>query len=433
MTADRTTENMLARARRGLRNGTQVLGYDIDPNKKGYMVPNETEAALVNLMFDKYLELGSVNEAASFLNEAGYKTKGYTAKTSGRVHKQHRFTPQSTHYTLTNRAYIGECEINRMNKAKDQEALPEKRRYGIAKAVWPAIVPENKFSEVQRRMRANGQERRNIAAKVTHNYLLRGLAQCASCGSYLEDGSGTSKTGDLHFYYRHKRSDRKDGCALPSLRAEGLEQMVLNRLSYLSERQDIIADIAAQANHALEDEVPKIMALLGERKKEYAKLSRELDQCVQKVLELDSKTLKELIEPRVEELNKHREKVSEEIALLQKSLGEVKGNVASAIEIQEMLQSFQLLYQELPPHKQRELVGYIVQSVRVQPNQIEMALFGRATLERFTPPGGVFATNQNWLADISDARTEPILAFRAWLAGPESHPMPIFSRAGGPP
>lgn len=34
----------------------------------------------------------------------------------------------------------------------------------------------------------------------------------------------------------------------------------------------------------------------------------------------------------------------------------------------------------LQPHKQRELLGYILKSINVLPTHIEMALFGRANL-----------------------------------------------------
>lgn len=92
-----------------------------------------------------------------------------------------------------------------------------------------------------------------------------------------------------------------------------------------------------------------------------------------------------------DELKAQREKVAGEIELLQKSLDELKGNVVSAIEIQEMLQSFGILFAELPP--------YIIKSIKVLPTHIEMGLFGRANLERFTLAGGVFAQTPNWLPE----------------------------------
>lgn len=401
LTSERTSENLLARARRGLRNGGQLLGYDNDPAKKGYMVPNEGEAKLISLIFDKYLELGSVELVARWLNKAGYRTKGYTAR-SGKVHTPHKFSPQVVHWILNNRAYLGQVEINRMNKTKDQASLPEKKKYSTVPAVWPAIVDDGKFNAVYRLMRQNGQVRKNVATKVIHNYILRGMAQCAACESYLEDGSGTSKSGKLHFYYRHRKGQKLQGCDLPSLRAESFEQVVLSRLSYLAERKDIIDAIAEETNRNLEQEVPRVMGLLGERKREFARLTREMEQCAQKVLDMNAdglESLKEILVPKVDELKNQRGKVRGEIELLQKSLDELKGNVVSAIEVQEMLQSFGILYQELQPHKQRELLGYIIKSIRVSPAQIELALFGRANLERFTPNGGVFASHQDWLPD----------------------------------
>lgn len=392
-TAERTSENLLARAKRGLRNGSRVLGFDPDPTRKGYLVPNAAEKATVNAMFDKYLETGSGKAVTDYLNGAGYRTK-----TGG------RFSTSSVHYHLANHAYIGKTEVNRGNKSRDQASLSEKMRYVTVQAVWPAIVSEAKFLAVQKLMGRNGQQRKNVAAKVIHNYVLRGLCQCGVCGSFLEDGSGTSKSGVLHFYYRHPSGTRKDGC-LPSLRAEALEKVVLSRLSYLAEHGDILDDISRAANESLEQEVPEVMALLGERKREYARLTREMDALAKKVLELDDvKTIKELIAPKVDDLKAQRGQVSSEIELLQQSLGELKSNVISAIEIKEMLQSFGILYQELQPHKQCELLGYIVRGVKIWPTKIEVALFGRATLERFTPTSGVFAQTPSWLGLL---RAEP--------------------------
>lgn len=71
----------------------------------------------------------------------------------------------------------------------------------------------------------------------------------------------------------------------------------------------------------------------------------------------------------------------------------------AAIWLCEMLQSFHLLCQELPLRKLRELIGYIINSITITPAQIEMALFGRADLERFTLADQVFAVRHIWLPD----------------------------------
>jgi len=140
-------------------------------------------------------------------------------------------------------------------------------------------------------------------------------------------------TGDKHFYYRHPAKGRRDGCCLASLRAKSFEGIVLDRLSYLSERQDIIEAVTKTANENLSGETPKVMKLMGARKQEYARLSREMDDLIQKVRELDDvETIKEVIAPKIVELKDQRKRVKEEIGLLKKSLNELRGNVVSAIE-----------------------------------------------------------------------------------------------------
>ena len=59
-TAERTRDAVAARSERGLWNGGRLLGYDLDANHKGYLIPNDGEVAIVNYAFDTYLECGSL-------------------------------------------------------------------------------------------------------------------------------------------------------------------------------------------------------------------------------------------------------------------------------------------------------------------------------------------------------------------------------------
>ena len=47
-TAERTRDATAARADRGLWNGGQLLGYDLDRDRKGYLLPNDDEVVLVS-------------------------------------------------------------------------------------------------------------------------------------------------------------------------------------------------------------------------------------------------------------------------------------------------------------------------------------------------------------------------------------------------
>jgi len=73
-TAERELDVMEYRAQQGLWNGGySPLGYDYDKEKKELMI-NEKEAEIVKLIFEKYIELGSYQEVAKYINKSGYRS-----------------------------------------------------------------------------------------------------------------------------------------------------------------------------------------------------------------------------------------------------------------------------------------------------------------------------------------------------------------------
>ncbi|MCH8199827.1 MAG: recombinase family protein, partial [Chloroflexi bacterium] len=145
-TSERTREATLARAERGLWNGGRLLGYDLDA-RKGYLIPNEAEVAIVNYACDAYLETGSLVKTAEVMNRRGYRTKSYTSR-RGVVHPGREFCVTSAQVLLKNPAYIAKKVINK--NAKGRDGLPPEESYRLVDAVWPAIVDEEKFQAVQR-------------------------------------------------------------------------------------------------------------------------------------------------------------------------------------------------------------------------------------------------------------------------------------------
>ena len=123
-TSERTRSNMLARAERGLWNGGQLLGYNLNIEKKGYIIPNDEEKIIVNFCFDAYLECGSILKTCDVANSKGYHTKEYSTK-GGNFHTSKKFGYTPMLKLLTNLAYIGKREINKYRMHKSQENLPE--------------------------------------------------------------------------------------------------------------------------------------------------------------------------------------------------------------------------------------------------------------------------------------------------------------------
>jgi site-specific DNA recombinase len=111
-TAERNRDTTAARSERGLWNGGQLLGYDLDTDHKGNLIPNPEEVTLVNFAFDYYLEHGSIKDTVEGLNRRGYRTKAYASR-RGKFHPGVEFGTSSVQYMLKNPAYIGKKEIDK--------------------------------------------------------------------------------------------------------------------------------------------------------------------------------------------------------------------------------------------------------------------------------------------------------------------------------
>lgn len=221
ITSQRTSDAMADRAERGLWNGGQLLGFDLDSQRPGYLIPNAVESLLVNLGFDSYLELGSIKENAESLNGQGYRTKSYLSR-RGTYHAGGEFSISSMQYLLKNVAYIGKKEIVQLSESGEERRLVD--------AVWPPIVSEEKFWSVQRLMADNGQTHRSGASTVQHVYSLSGLVHCKRCGDKMDGESATGRVGKKYCYYRC--SNRECGMRVA---AHEVEEAIVERLQLLAE------------------------------------------------------------------------------------------------------------------------------------------------------------------------------------------------------
>src|SRR6185295_8475277 len=89
MIAERTYEKMAEQARRGRwGGGHQILGFDAVGKK---LVVNDKEAGVVQAVFAKYLEFGSIARTARWANLQGFRTK-HVKYSSGREAPPRPFT-----------------------------------------------------------------------------------------------------------------------------------------------------------------------------------------------------------------------------------------------------------------------------------------------------------------------------------------------------
>jgi len=394
-TVARTKAAMYDRAQRGLWNGGHILGYDLDPEKKGYLQVNQKEAQVVKTIFDTYLERRSIGKTAEKVNALGYTTKPYTSR-RGKVHEAREFTYSSIRTILTNRAYLGEKEINKGNQEKDQESLPEEKRYEVTDAVWPAIIEQETFERVQQTLKANTTRKGRVTGK--HIFLLSGLVHCAECGMDLTNGSGRSRTGKYHYYYTHpaKKSKGKK-CRVPSLPAGDFEQAIMEKIAEAAENAALLESACETANetrgNAVSDTKAQLALLRQNKQEQDEKLDAMLDALGSAEQELGP------IRERLHEVSDSIEQLEREIAVKQAELEELEKRKADPQRLKANLQSFGELYENLGAVDRQQLMQMMLRQIRLTPTRMELELYDHPMIieEWDDGPDGWFRERLHWL------------------------------------
>lgn len=131
VSAERVRDKIAASKAKGLwMGGTPPLGYDL---KDKQLIPNPQEAELVNLIFNKYLELGSIQGTADWLNQQGYRSKCWKT-TAGDMRGGHLFRHGSIQRILGNSVYIG-----KMAHLALKRVYPGKHQAILSKELFEAV------------------------------------------------------------------------------------------------------------------------------------------------------------------------------------------------------------------------------------------------------------------------------------------------------
>lgn len=359
-TSERTRFNMLARARRGLSQGCHITGYDLDPDKKGNLIPNKEEAQLVNHIFDTYLSRGSILTTVKIINEKGYVSKRFTSIKTGKEHGGKKFCYTSVHNILTGYAYIGKREINKMNKAKNQTELSEDQRYALCNAVWPPIVDEKKFQKAQALLADNLKHKNNGAAPTKHSYLFNGeLLYCHKCGSRMEGRNAHGKKNKAYYYYCCVNSE----CRFRVPEVE-LEVTVQKIIIAAFTKQPMLNKITYKLN-------TKLIAQLPEMREEKRRTTEELDvlkRQAKKIMDsyLDIENGKLFVEQHLAELDEKRILVKNRLQALDIEIESLEHESIDETRVKKLFGAFEEIFKDnIKFYQKRILLKWILKNIRI--------------------------------------------------------------------
>ncbi len=295
-----TRRGMQEAAQKGLWTGGNIpLGYKVVDQR---LTPDERTAPAVKLIYENYAAGFTKTQIAKMLNAAGYKTMN-----------GNDFTCNNLTSIMRNRVYIGDYSMGDIDRTV------------------PAIIEKDLFNKVQALQIKN---RRVMGRKVSETFFaLGGKIFCGMCGASMVGDSGTSRTGEKHYYYTCNSRKKRRGCKKKSERKDFIEWYVCEQAVQTiltPERIKIIAEKVERL--AAEDETAEDIRVLNKR---IADIDRQLDGIADAFIEADA-ALRERLNEKSATLSRQQAAAREERDALQ-----LQGNLKiTAAAVEEYLTGF---------------------------------------------------------------------------------------------
>ncbi|MDR0726437.1 MAG: recombinase family protein [Rickettsiales bacterium] len=224
VSAERVRDKIRASKAKGLwTGGTPHLGYDIIDKK---LVANQPEVELVNALFEKYLELQSLDAVYQWAVQNGFKNKKWvTAR--GKTMGGRPMSKNTINKILNNHLYVGKIT----NKATGEKFNGQHR----------GIVPLAIFNQVQELLTQNN--RRNTDACIHGQFMLHNKIIDAD-GNIFKNQASKKKNQRYRYYHA-------DGQYLP---AGDIEKITIDTIRNLlnSDLSDILQDDKIMALKSVE-------------------------------------------------------------------------------------------------------------------------------------------------------------------------------------
>ncbi len=382
-TSERTKDAFVARTDRGLWNGGNLFGYALDPLRKGYLIPNADDSAIVNFAFAEYLRVGSLKATRDALEVNGLWSRSYTSR-RGVIHEAKPFGLSTVQHMLQNRGYIAE------KVTEDGRIVP---------AVWPAIVEKDVFDRVQALMALNGRANHNQAASIRHVHILNdGLLHCGKCGETMVGRSGTGRGGVTYWYYVCLTKT----CHL-RVTSSLVEDAVVERIGVLAATPEQVAQLVTAANADLAARRAEPEARIRTARRALKALDADAS-LMARSLALATGDAVRVVNDELAGLRARRVDLESSIASAELEAAQIDGGAITPAIVSRGLENFGKAFPHLQPYEQRELTRLVLKRATITENELVLELYG-GSLSTFAgqkegEPIAGFAELPHWLPDV---------------------------------
>lgn len=391
--AERVRDNMLELAKSGRwLGGTPPFGYKSIPIS--YYDENMTEHSMtkldtdykelkvVKLIYNKYLELKSLNALEAYLLRNYFKTRNGS-----------NFRKSTLRLILTNPVYAksskeifnylesqgitlcgqpdnmhGFLTYNKLKTvySKDGSHCREIRNASdwiIAVSNHKGIIESKDWLKVQRLHIENSKK--FIISARSHNALLTGIMKCEKCGSPMRiiHGPVSKKTGTKLYYYACtlKKSSKGSRCNNPNVRVDQIDSIIINTIKNIIKTEDIftknlIEKIKRNKKSIINDDniiESNLTILIKEKKEHIDNLLKNLSS---------NPDLENVIIPKIKELNFELDLLSKESSKSNNKINQNDSQVKSPSSVKYLYENSSII-DILTQNEKKKLIRALTKNI----------------------------------------------------------------------
>ena len=220
ITGERIRDKIAASKKKGMwTGGKPPIGYDVVDKK---LEVNPDEAKQIKIIFERYVDMGSVTDLVDDLKERNITTKRWTSA-KGKLQGGKRFQRGALYKLLQNRLYLGEVEYK-------GNVYPGEHKAIIYKPLWDAV---------QEKIASNRRRNNEVKAKRTR-YLLEGLIHDSE-GNIMSPTYSVKKCNRRYPYYVSAPLNGKRKVPVgevPRVPAQAIDDLIRDRVATIMNLDD---------------------------------------------------------------------------------------------------------------------------------------------------------------------------------------------------
>lgn len=341
------------------------------------LTPIPTELALVKLIFDKYLELGSLSQVEKYLLQNNIKTRN--GKDWSKVSVRNIIAnPVYVKADSSVVNYLKSCEITIYGEADEKHGVlaykkrkgkngkvrdPSEWIYSVSNHI--GIINSETWLKVQHMLAANKSKAPSLGC--SHNALLSGMIRCAKCGTFMRVSYGVpnKKTGKRKYYYMCtlKHNSGKTRCTNRNVDGPELDGVIINKLKELSVDKSYLIKSLKSYQKSLSTSSENFVYTNLQYK--ITKNKEQIDNLVTNISLTDNPQLVQILLDKLSSLKTESETLNKSLNELNEDLKIQEKLINNCDDIIYKLKNFSILVDNLDVPGKRKLLSSVIDKVFV--------------------------------------------------------------------